>query len=165
MTIRISEECEIVFPSGDIVKIDYTDLKIFANHRWFITPKGRTKYLQTNIINDYGKLTSISFHILIMNNNNGFDIDHINYNGLDNRKSNLRLITHQQNMNRCRKQVNTSSQYRGVYFCNTRKIWRASINNKSKTKSIGSFNTEKEAANAYNNYILINKLDKVINVL
>jgi hypothetical protein len=75
-------------------------------------------------------------------------IDHINRNGLDNRKSNLRLCTRSQNLyNRC-KTVKNKCGYKGV-----RKIykgWQANIWLNGKQIYLGHYSTAKDAAIAYN---------------
>jgi len=82
-------------------------------------------------------------------------VDHINGNGLDNRSANLRIATQQQqNMNR-RKLVPRSSKFKGVHFvrmpnCKLRKPWRASIRKSDRTYHLGLYETELDAAIAYN---------------
>jgi len=75
-------------------------------------------------------------------------IDHRNREGLDNRKSNLRLATHSQN-NCNRKQIQGSSKYRGVNYVKNRKKWRAAINYNRIYKHLGFFENEEDAARAY----------------
>lgn len=79
-------------------------------------------------------------------------VDHINGNGLDNRKCNLRLVTQAQNcMNmRARSNDQKTSIYKGVRFHKTSKRWEAYIRCQYKRIHIGSFKTESEAAIAYN---------------
>ena len=71
-------------------------------------------------------------------------IDHINHNGWDNRRCNLRKCTRGQNgMNR---RPNYNSEGKGVYFDKTHKHpWRVKA-------YIGSFDTKREALEAYNDF-------------
>jgi len=79
-------------------------------------------------------------------------IDHINHNGLDNRKSNLRICTMQQNAWNMRKQRgNRVSQYKGVTRRNDTGKWQARIICNRKRISIGCFDDEMAAAMAYDN--------------
>lgn len=82
----------------------------------------------------------------------GLVIDHINGNRLDNRKKNLRFVTMQQNcFNSAKKRAGrTSSRYKGVHHRKERNKWVAYISIKRKKTFLGSFNTEIEAARAYN---------------
>lgn len=74
-------------------------------------------------------------------------IDHINGNGLDNRKCNLRPCNSVQNgINRKRLQKRNTSGLRGVSWHKRDKIWQAYINDGTKKIMLGYFNTKKEAA-------------------
>lgn len=75
-------------------------------------------------------------------------IDHINGNGLDNRKENLRICTSSQNgMNQNIWKKKKTSKYKGVNLLNGR--WRSGIKFKGKKINLGTFGTEKEAALIY----------------
>jgi hypothetical protein len=74
-------------------------------------------------------------------------VDHINGNGLDNRDENLRLATNSQNQMNSRKRSGTSSRYKGVSL--QRKRWRAQIKLDGKLIYLGMFDTEEQAAMAY----------------
>jgi hypothetical protein len=77
-------------------------------------------------------------------------VDHINGNGLDNRKSNLRVCNNQQNQANCRKQANTSSRYKGVRWHKGQAKWNAYIKVDGEMKYLGTFIEESKAAMAYN---------------
>ena len=96
------------------------------------------------------KRTVIRLHRLIMGfPSNTNDIDHIDRNPLNNRRCNLRLCTHAQNTRNMSKHIGiTGSKYKGVTW--RRGKWRATIGFNYKHKDLGSFNTEEEAALAYN---------------
>ena len=75
-------------------------------------------------------------------------IDHINGDGLDNRLENLQVVTQSQNMMKQRKPKGCTSNYKGVN--SFRDKWRTRITIDGKTKSYGLYNSEVEAALAYN---------------
>lgn len=75
-------------------------------------------------------------------------IDHINMDRSDNRWSNLRETSRQQNMWNTQSRTGTSS-YKGVSYRKDRGVWRANIFIDGKQKSLGVFATEIEAARAY----------------
>ena len=77
-------------------------------------------------------------------------IDHINNNGLDNRKSNLRIVTASQNAMNRKKLSNTSSIYKGVGYHIKHGKWQAQIKVNRKIQYIGLFKNEIDAALAYN---------------
>lgn len=113
-----------------LVDIDiYEKIK---EHAWHKNSDG---YISTNIFKD-GKVNVIKLHHLIIPQKQGYVIDHINRNRLDNRKNNLRYVTQQQNT------WNSSSfksKVRGVH--KSKKKWRAVIQN----KTIGCYDTIEEA--------------------
>ena len=80
----------------------------------------------------------------------GMVADHINHNGLDNRKANLRFVTTQQNSwNRRKNRGNYSSRYKGVAWSKSRKKWRTKVKCNGRVISIGHFDDERAAAMAY----------------
>jgi hypothetical protein len=95
----------------------------------------------------------MSMHLYLFNKlNTGVHdvIDHINQNKLDNRRENLRGNSHSGNShNSFKKPDGKTSQYKGVRF--TKGRWRSEVTKDKKYYYIGSFNTEREAAIAYNN--------------
>lgn len=88
-------------------------------------------------------------HREIMNAPKGMVVDHIDGNGLNNRKSNLRICTQAQNNLNSRPKRNCSSRYKGVSFYKRDKIWQVQIFHNSRTIFLGRFDDEIEAALAY----------------
>ena len=77
-------------------------------------------------------------------------IDHIDNNGLDNRKANLRLATPAQNArNRRKMAAKTSSKYKGISYHAGQRKWCAAIRVNGKYKYFGLFENEIDAARAY----------------
>ena len=120
--------------------------------RWWESAQG---YACTTLWED-GKSAGISMHRMIMQMKGheikGLSIDHINHNRLDNRVENLRVCTQSQNSANSRKSksIATYSQYKGVSFRKDTKRWIATIRVKRKQIHLGYFDTEAEAAAAYN---------------
>jgi len=97
----------------------------------------------------YKKSKTVLMHREIIGTPKGMETDHINGNGLDNRKSNLRICTTSQNgMNRD-KQLNNTSGYKGVRFDKRGGKWQAYIRFDHKFVHLGLFIDAKEAAKAY----------------
>lgn len=95
----------------------------------------------------------ISLHRYITNCPKGMVVDHINGNTLDNRKENLRICTNKENAyNQKKHKGNRHSKYKGVTFRKELKSkpWEAMIYKDYKSKRLGYFATEIEAAKAYN---------------
>lgn len=80
-------------------------------------------------------------------------VDHINGNGLDNRRANLRLCTHAQNMMNRRKFKNSTSKYKGVSIWKNKRGeasgWTVNLYANRKQVHLGIFSDEIEAARAY----------------
>jgi len=91
----------------------------------------------------------IRMHRLILKAQKGQQVDHINGNGLDNRKDNLRFCTSSQNYQNSRKRKNCSSKYKGVWWHKQSKKWQTGIVLNYKNYHLGYFTNEIEAAKAY----------------
>lgn len=78
-------------------------------------------------------------------------IDHIDGNGLNNQRSNLRFCSQlQNNQNRRKRQTGAISDYKGVNKCPNSPNWNAHIRFNGKKRHLGCFELEKDAAVAYN---------------
>jgi len=77
--------------------------------------------------------------------------DHVNANGLDNRKANIRPATRSQNTCNTPKYKSSRSKYKGVTWHKQRKKWYARIRIRGRAISLGYFNDQTEAAKAYDN--------------
>jgi len=92
-------------------------------------------------------------HRLIMNAKDGESVDHIDHNGLNNQKSNLRICTHQENLLNAQKMKGrlgkpTTSKYKGVYWDKDHRKWRARISTKERKIHVGLFHSEEDANDA-----------------
>jgi hypothetical protein len=78
--------------------------------------------------------------------------DHINHDGLDNRRANLRIVTPSENcQNRRNRCIPKSSKYKGVCWHNASNSWVAQIYRNYKKAHLGCFKNEEDAARAYDN--------------
>ncbi len=87
-------------------------------------------------------------HREILGLQKGEHTDHINGDGLDNRRANLRKVTHAQNMQNRRPHCHGRSRYRGVERDSRNGKWRARLTVNGRRLSVGSFHDEKDAAAA-----------------
>ena len=94
---------------------------------------------------------TIVMHREIMKALPGQFVDHVNGNSLDNRKENLRLCTHADNMRNRRISKGTRSGMKGVHANANGKRWIAHIQFNKKQRHLGVFDTKEEAATCYNN--------------
>lgn len=80
--------------------------------------------------------------------NQKLDVDHINHCTVDNRKNNLRLISHQQNLMNQKVNCNNKCKHKGIYYDKERNKWRAEIEFNQKKYRLGRFDTIEEAIEA-----------------
>lgn len=92
---------------------------------------------------------SVRLHRIILELPNDLHGDHINGNGLDNRRKNLRAATRSQNAKNCNSHKDASSRYLGVSWDSARNLWIAQIYINKKNTRLGAFKIEEEAARAY----------------
>lgn len=76
-------------------------------------------------------------------------VDHINGNGLDNRRENLRVVTHSQNLANRSITCSTTNCYKGITQCKRTGNWQSKIMVNYKTIYLGTYKTDKEAAKEY----------------
>lgn len=125
--------------------IDPEDWDKVSAMKWHCHIKSNTIYAMRTEFRECGKKYHLMMHRFIINAPDGVNVDHINRNGLDNRKSNLRLCNPHQNMGNRKGLSNSSSIYKGVHYKKRDKCWYAKI----KREYIGCFRNEIEAAMAY----------------
>ena len=124
-----------------VIQYDDEDHALLSRYRWRVRPTHTPGlfYAITHTTTD-GRRTTVHMHTLL----SGRGCDHINHDGLDNRRSNLRSATlSQQGGNR---QPGThSSKFKGVHWYKKSGRWRAKI----QSRHLGTFDSELDAARAY----------------
>lgn len=93
---------------------------------------------------------SEALHRFLMNAPHGLEVDHINRNGLDNKRSNLRLATKAQNSYNKFDSKNSASGFKGVYWAKDKSLWCARITVNNKAIQGGYFKCKIDAAHRYN---------------
>ena len=130
--------------------VDDDEYEKIAKRKWYMHKTEKINYARCKMERGFQYM-----HRMVTKAKRGEYVDHINQNGLDNRKSNLRICTKSQNgCNRGKDKDNTSG-YKGVTYITSRhkrrKRWRAQIVTNKKLICIGYYFTKKEAAIAYDN--------------
>ncbi len=135
----------IKLTQGKVVLVDDEDFEKLNQYKWRLAKRGKTIYAQTRFPNS----VQILMHRFLMNTPQGMETDHIDGDGLNNQRNNLRICTHRENSMNQRKRQGTS-KYKGVYFRKDRKKWTTRIKVNGRTIHLGNFFEEDKAAMAYN---------------
>jgi len=152
---------QIPLTQGKFALVDDEDFEYLSQWKWNVSlsKKGNTGYAVRS--QRYGRIKiSICMHRLIMGLENGDkrQVDHIDHDGLNNQKQNLRACTAQENQRNTTSRKNSSSKYLGVRLQkrklkktnSERESIQARIRIHGKLIHLGCFNTEEAAALAYN---------------
>jgi HNH endonuclease/AP2 domain len=136
--------------AGHLFLIDAEDWPRISGYKWSVSSDGRnSRYVSTRI-----KGKKIYLHRLLLEAPNDQKVDHRNGDPLDNRKANLRLATHQQNMFNRRKShtfkgMPTASTFKGVTWERSLGRYKARIKKNGIYHYLGCFDDPRKAALAY----------------
>lgn len=141
----------IPLSQGMYAIVDDIDFEWLNQWKWTAHKIGNTFYALRAIRKPNGKWTTIRMHreILGLKFGDKRQSDHRNHNGVDNRRDNLRICTSSQNNQNRSPCGNCSSVYKGVSWRKTHHKWRAYIMADGHRIWLGSFDSEIEAARAY----------------
>ncbi len=133
---------QIKLTQNKVAIVDDGDYELLAQWKWHAN-------------NQHGNWYAINpkmgrMHRFVMNNPIDLEVDHLNGDGLDNRRCNLRACTHSQNMMNQKAKTCQTSKYKGVWWQKDRKKWVSSIRLNQQKIYVGSFLDEGDAGRAYN---------------
>jgi hypothetical protein len=131
----------IILTQDQVSIVDKEDELTFGNRLWYAHKRRGSYYAASRV----GQL-----HRLIMKCPAGMVVDHINGNTLDNRKANLRVCLQKHNTYNRRPNKKGASDYKGVSWHIHQSLWAVSITADKKTKHLGYFKCENQAALIYN---------------
>ncbi len=129
---------------GKFALVDAANYYQLAKFRWYAEICGRTFYAAR-----VHARKVIKMHRYIMKAPGHLVVDHIDHNGLNNTKSNLRLCTTAQNNRNAALSFSSTSRYKGVHWNRGAKKWAAKIKLNAKSHHLGYFTDEIAAARAY----------------
>ena len=146
---------EIALTQGQVALVDDEDFERVNKYKWCAQWFPSTKSFRASrrkLVRERGDggQERIYLHRFVMNAPRGRDVDHVNHNTLDNRKSNLRICTRSENCMNKLKWNGCSSRFKGVSWSKEVLKWRANIKKDNKQCSLGYFTDETDAARAYN---------------
>jgi len=136
---------EIPLTRGKVALVDDADFEWLSHFKWNCRPNHKAFYAFSWIDGH-----SVSMHRLILNPSRKDSVDHINGDGLDNRRENLRICTASQNTANTRRfREGCSSKFKGVSWRRSRNRWLAYYRKDGRFVGLGSYKDEEEAARAY----------------
>ena len=130
--------------------VDTEDLTFVSGRAWVAVRYGGRWYAKTNVCCNSGTWTAVYLHRVLMRDLGGRQVDHINGDGLDNRRCNLRSVSSAENKYNAGKRKDNSSGYKGVSCRAGGKRWRAQIQHCGRTHWLGVYDNKIDAARAYN---------------
>lgn len=131
---------------GKITIVDAGDYDKLAIYKWHASCQNGVWSARRSIC-QRGTQRDVYMHRVIMDAPAGVEVDHQDGDGLNNRRSNLRLSTRSQNERNKGPRKDNTSGYKGVFRDQNR--WRAALSQDGKTVHLGSFRTPEAAARAY----------------
>lgn len=143
-TAKKDEPRLIPLTRGQFAIVDARDYPQISQHTWFAEGKPEKYYA---VRKEKGK--SIKMHRQILDAPDNLVVDHIDHNGLNNRRSNIRTCTFAQNCQNIRSTARKSSKYKGVHWHKKIKKWAAQITCNKKSHHLGYFTNQADAARAY----------------
>lgn len=133
---------EIKLTQNQIALVDDDDFEELSRYNWSVIGGYNTYYAI--------RWPNITMHHHIMRADYGVMFDHIDKNGLNNQKLNLRRCTNSQNQVNTNKRPGYSSKYKGVMWHKGRRKWIATITKNRHQIYLGQFTMEDAAAMVYN---------------
>jgi len=122
--------------NGVETRVDRDDLGLLGGRRWYAYRIGGTTYVRGE--------DGVYLHRVIMKPPPDMEVDHINRNGLDNRRENLRVVSHLENLMNTGMYAHNTSGYRGVTWY--RGGWMAQTKHKGVTYSFRGIRDKETAA-------------------
>ena len=147
---------EIELTQGKVALVDDADFEWLNQWKWYAFPGSRDIFYAARNVSRNESLDrkhhTVRLHRQILGiTDPRIFVDHVNHDGLDNRRENLRLATNVQNQANQRKRLAAStSKYKGVYWRSDSRKWRVQISAGEGRKYLGCFVSEDDAARAYN---------------
>ncbi len=141
---------EIKLTQGKVALVDDEDFEYLNQFKWYAYKSRNTFYAGRKLRLGVNKRAIIIMHREILGlKDSEIKGDHIDHNGLNNQRYNLRIATNAENCKNQKPREGCSSKYKGVSWHKRDKIWSVGIRINERRKHIGYFEDEIEAAKAY----------------
>jgi len=146
---------QIPLSQGKFAIVDDEDFEFISQWKWSLLRRGnlchvrRIEYKKTGVPRKYNTARIYLHRAILGIEDKNIFVDHINGDGLDNRRENLRLCTKAQNGQNRGAAKNNKTGFKGVSKSGAK--WTAQIKSDKKHFRIGVFDTPELAAIAYDN--------------
>lgn len=146
--VVIGQYAYIPLTQGYTAIIDAADVPLVEGYEWNAFLSKHTTYVRRRT-SVGGKLRNVWLHRVIAQTPDGLDTDHVDGDGLNNTRGNLRIVTSSQNQcNQRRRDCNTSG-HKGVSWYKRNQQWRVQIAVNNRKTHIGYFPNIDDAVAAY----------------
>ena len=136
--------CRVYFNDGSFFVIDTQDLPAVSQFTWFLGKRGYPVAHASRKSSTPNK--TFPLHRYLMNPEDGYDIDHITGDKMDNRRSNLRVCTHQENMFNQTLKSSNKTGFCGVSKNRRTGTYEAYLHINGSKKYLGMYSSAEEAA-------------------
>lgn len=139
---------EIPLSQGKVALVDDADFDHLSQWKWHVRRQGEQWYASRNVHRADGRRTTLNMHRAIVDAGE-LEVDHIDGNGLNNVRANLRVCTPDQNKRNVLLRSVATGRFKGVTPRKSKGDWQARISINGKKKHLGVFADEIDAAKAY----------------
>lgn len=143
----------IPLTKGYSATVDDCDFELLNQWKWQVVCTDTKRYAGRNP-GGGGRSKYVSMHRLLLNAPKGMEVDHLDGDGLNNRRSNLRLCTHAENLCNVGPPRNNTSGIKGVSWYKRVRKWRVRITHLGKDIFAGYFSDRDDAARAVKDLII-----------
>lgn len=135
------------------VLVDDEDYNVLNSYVWSCEKhKAGFNYAMTYLVKE-GKRLRVYMHRMLLNPKKGEIVDHINHDGLDNSRGNLRLCDY--SLNGINRKLSKDTQSKGVIYCKRLSKWRVTAALNKKNIGLGYYSDRLEAMKVYDTFVLI----------
>ena len=135
---------------GKQTTIDKEDYPRIKDYRWLLADNSQGRfYARAQIPTLPRKRKTLELHRFLLNSPPDKEVDHVDGDGLNNRKANLRHCSHRENSHNSRIRSDNTSGYKGVQYKADRNKWDAYIKMDGRQVYLGTFSNPLDAARAY----------------